>query len=187
MRTYEELVQLDQQHLLHPQHHPSEHTEPIIFDRGEGVILWDVRGRRYIDALSSLWNVNVGHGRRELAEAAARQIEQLAFVNSYVGSSNEPAITLAARLAKLAPQPQGGSSAGKALNTVFFTTGGGESNDTAIKTARFYWHLRGKPEKTKVISRINGYHGVTMGAMVATGLSAFHPRFGPLPPGFLHT
>jgi adenosylmethionine-8-amino-7-oxononanoate aminotransferase len=145
--------------------------------RGEGAILWDARGRRYIDALSGLWNVNVGHGRRELAAAAARQMEQVAFVNSYAGSSNEPAITLAARVARLAP----GS-----LNTVFFTTGGAESNDTAFKTARFYWALRGRPEKTKIISRLTGYHGVTIGAMGATGLSAFHERFGPLPPGFVH-
>jgi putrescine---pyruvate transaminase len=201
MASYEELAQLDQHHLLHPQHHPADHAEPVIFARGEGAILWDVRGKRYIDGLSCLWNVNVGHGRRELAAAAARQMEQLAFVNSYAGSSNEPAITLAARLARLAPREgraplareasgAGGedtrTGAGRGLNTVFFTTGGGESNDTAIKTARFYWHLKGRPEKTLIISRVNGYHGVTMGSMAATELPAFHPRFGPLPPGFLH-
>jgi adenosylmethionine-8-amino-7-oxononanoate aminotransferase len=174
---YDELVALDRDHLLHPQHHPNDHAEPLIFDRGEGAILWDVRGRRYIDGLSCLWNVNVGHGRRELAEAAARQIEKLAFVNSYAGSSNEPAITLAARLAGLAPP---------GLNTTFFTTGGAESNDTAFKTARFYWQLRGRTQKTKIISRRNGYHGNTLGATAATGLPAFHPRFGPLPVEFLH-
>lgn len=176
-RSYEELVALDQAHLLHPQHHPSEHQEPLIFERGDGAILWDVRGRRYIDGLSCLWNVNVGHGRKELGQAAARQMETLAFVNSYVGSSNVPAIELAARLAKLAPD---------GLNTVFFTTGGGESNDTAIKTARFFWQLQGQTQKIKVISRVNGYHGVTMGAMGATEMPAFHPRFGPMPEGFLH-
>ncbi|MGH2353595.1 MAG: aspartate aminotransferase family protein [Chloroflexota bacterium] len=174
---YAELADLDRAFLLHPQHHPADHTEPVIFARGEGAILWDVRERRYIDGLSCLWNVNVGHGRQELAEAAQRQMERLAFVNSYVGSSNEPAITLATRLAKLAPV---------GLNTTFFTTGGAESNDTAFKTARFYWHLQGRPEKTKIISRLNGYHGVTVGAMAATGLAAFHPRFGPLPPDFRH-
>lgn len=172
---YDSLVALDQQHLLHPQHHPSDHAEPVIFERGEGAILWDVRGRRYIDGLSCLWNVNVGHGRPELAAAAACQMDRLAFVNSYVGSSNVPAITLAARLATLAPA---------GLNTTFFTTGGAESNETAFKTARFYWNVRGRTEKTTIISRQTGYHGVTLGATAATGLAAFHPRFGPLAPGF---
>ncbi len=177
MLSYEELTDLDHQFLLHPQHHPSDHVEPIIFARGEGAILWDVRGRRYIDGLACLWNVNVGHGRRELAAAAARQMEELAFVNSYVGSSNVPAITLAERVAKLAPP---------GLNTTFFTTGGAESNDTAFKTARFYWSIKGQPEKAKIIGRVNGYHGVSIGATSATHLPVFHPRFGPLAPGFLH-
>ncbi len=182
MATYEELLRLDHEFLIHPQHHPADHADPVIFARGEGAILWDVNGTRYIDGLSCLWNVNVGHGRRELAEAAARQMEQLAFVNTYTGSSNAPAITLAARLAELAPRQSGRP----ALRTTFFTTGGAESNDTAFKTARFYWHLRGKPDKFKIIARQTGYHGNTLGATAATGLTAFHPRFGPLSPGFLH-
>jgi adenosylmethionine-8-amino-7-oxononanoate aminotransferase len=173
---YDELVALDQGHLLHPQHHPADHAEPVVFARGEGAILWDVRGRRYIDGLACLWNVNVGHGRRELAQAAARQMAELAFCNSYCGSSNAPAITLAARLAELAPP---------GLRTTFFTTGGAESNDTAFKTARFYWQLKGRPQKTKIISRLKGYHGVTVGALAATGLPAFHARFGPSLPEFL--
>jgi putrescine---pyruvate transaminase len=183
MPSYEELVQLDEEHLLHPQHHPSDHINPIIFDRGEGAILWDVRGKRYIDGLSCLWNVNVGHGRRELAVAAARQMEKLAFVNSYVGSSNEPAITLAARLSGLSPRDSQGR---QTLHTTFFTTGGAESNDTSFKTARFYWSLKGKPQKTKIIGRVNGYHGTSMGTTAATHLPVFHPRFGPLAPDFLH-
>ena len=104
-RRYEALVGLDQAYLLHPQHHPADHAAPVIFARGEGAILWDVQGRRYIDGLSCLWNVNVGHGRRELAEAGARQMERLAFANAYAGSSNEPAITLAARLRRPRPRP----------------------------------------------------------------------------------
>jgi len=175
--SYEALVALDRAHLMHPQHHPADHETPVIFARGEGAILWDVRGRRYIDGLSSLWNVNVGHGRRELAEAAARQMETLAFCNSYAGSSNEPAITLAERLAKLTPGP---------LNTTFFTTGGAESNDTAIKTARFYWQLRGRRVKRQIIARHNGYHGTSVGTTPATHLPAFHERFGPFAPGYFH-
>ncbi|HEU5315148.1 MAG TPA: aspartate aminotransferase family protein [Chloroflexota bacterium] len=177
MSSYEELVALDRAHLLHPQHHPADHEQPVIFARGEGAILWDVRGRRYIDGLSCLWNVNVGHGRKELAEAAARQMETLAFCNSYAGASNEPAITLAARLAALTPGD---------LNTTFFTTGGAESNDTAIKTARFYWQLRGQSEKRQIIARTNGYHGTSVGTTPATHLPAFHERFGPLAPGYFH-
>src|SRR5688500_4010550 len=177
MATYDELVSLDHAHLLPPQHHPSDHAEPVIFDRGEGAILWDTRGRRYIDGLSCLWYVNAGHGRRELAEAAARQMEKLAFCSSYAGSSNERAITLAARLATLTPRPAGKPGT---LITTFFTAGGAESNDTAIKTARVYWSLRGQPEKVKILSRVNGYHGNTIGSTPATRLPAFHPRFGPL-------
>lgn len=174
---YASLLALDHAHLLHPQHHPADHAEALIFDHGHGSVLWDVQGRRFIDGLSCLWNVNVGHGRTELAEAAFTQMKRLAFVNTYVGSSNEPAITLAARLAKLTP--------GTHLNTVFFTTGGAESSDTAFKTVRRYWSLRGHDTKIKIISRLNGYHGTTIGATPATGLPAFHPQWGPLAPGFV--
>jgi adenosylmethionine-8-amino-7-oxononanoate aminotransferase len=182
MPGYEELVRLDQEFLMHPQHHPADHTAPVIFDRGEGAILWDIQGKRYIDGLSCLWNVNIGHGRHELAEAAARQIDKVAFASAYTGASNVPAIELAARIAKLTPRAEGRSP----LRTTFFTTGGGESNDTAFKTARFYWQLRNQPQKTKIISRTNGYHGNTLGATGATGMSIFHQRFGPLAPDFIH-
>jgi adenosylmethionine-8-amino-7-oxononanoate aminotransferase len=175
VRGSAELLDVDRAHLLHPQHFDPDHEHAIVFDRGQGAILWDVEGRRYLDGLSCLWNVNVGHGRRELADAAARQMATMAFSSAYVGTTNKPAIELAARLAALAPGD---------LNTVFFTTGGAESNESAFKTARFYWNVRGRPDKVKILSRTNGYHGVTMGAMAATGLPVFWQRFGPLPPGF---
>ncbi|HEY8745324.1 MAG TPA: aspartate aminotransferase family protein [Chloroflexota bacterium] len=170
-----ELGALDRAHQIHPQQLDVDHLAPVVFARGEGAILWDADGRRYLDGLSCLWNVNVGHGRRELATAAADQMATLAFANNYVGFGNEPAIRLAARLAELAPGD---------LNHVFFTTGGAESNESAFKLARFYWSLRGRPEKVKIISRSGGYHGVGMGAMAATGLPAYWTHFGPLPPGF---
>ncbi len=169
------LLKIDREHLLHPQHYDPDHERALVFERGEGSILWDADGRRYIDGLSCLWNVNVGHGRSELAEAGAEQMAKLAFVSAYIGTSNEPAIRLAARVADLAPGD---------LNTVFFTTGGAESNETAFKTARFFWNLQGKPDKIKIISRQNGYHGVGMGAMAATGMPIFWQHFGPLPVGF---
>lgn len=165
----------DRAHHVHPQHLDADTQQPLIFTRGEGVRLWDADGRRYLDGISMLWNVNVGHGRRELAGAAASQMTTLAFANNYAGYANEPAIHLAARLAELAPGD---------LNHVFFTVGGGESNETAFKLARFYWNLQGRSAKVKIIARMGGYHGVGMGAMAATGLPSYWDHFGPLPPGF---
>jgi putrescine aminotransferase len=173
----EELAQLDEAHLLHPLYHVEAQRNALILDRGEGVWLWDVHGNRYLDALSSLWNVNVGHGRRELADAAAGQMTRLAFNNSYTGFASEPSIRLAKRLVDLAPGD---------LNAVFFTSGGGEANESAFKMARFYHYVRGKPEKFKIIARHDAYHGVTTAAMAATGMTAYWEGFGPRAPGFFH-
>jgi putrescine aminotransferase len=173
----EELSVLDEAHLIHPLYHPQAQKNAVILERGEGVWVWDINGNRYMDALSSLWNVNAGHGRRELAEAAAEQMSRLAFNNSYTGFANPPSIRLAKRLADLAPGD---------LNAVFFTSGGGESNESAFKMARFYHHVRGNPEKFKIIARHDAYHGVTTSAMAATGMSMYWENFGPRPPGFFH-
>jgi len=172
-----QLIQTDQSHLIHPLHHPADHQEPLLFVEGEGAILRDANGREYIDGLACLWNVNVGHGREELAEAAAVQMRRLAYASAYVGFTNEPAVRLAERLVKLA-YPN--------LSGVYFTTGGAESNETAFKTARYYWRRRGKPNKTKIISRHHAYHGVTLAAMSATGIPAYHRMFEPRVPGFIH-
>src|SRR5947207_9673435 len=107
----------------------------------------DIGGHEYIDGLSGLWNVNVGHGRVELADAAAAQMKDLAFFSGYVGSSNIPAIRLAERLVELT---------GGTMQAVFFTTGGAEANESAFKTARVYWKARGKPDKLKGIARHQG-------------------------------
>ncbi len=171
------LLQQDQDHLLHPLHHPSAHDNPLIFERGEGVYLYTADGRQLIDAFAGLWNVNIGYGRKELAEAAYTQLAQLGYCSSYVGSSNRPAIELATKLAGFA-YPD--------LNTTFFASGGAESNESAFKTVRHYWKRLGKPDKTKIIARTNAYHGITLAAMSATGLSAYWPMFEPRVPGFLH-
>src|SRR5512134_1729618 len=92
------LVRNDQDHLIHPLHHPSDHLEPLVFVRGRGAVLTDISGREYIDGLAGLWNVNVGHGREELAQAAARQMTELAYYSGYTGFSNVPAIELASKL-----------------------------------------------------------------------------------------
>jgi len=175
--TAEQLAKADRERLIHPLQHPVEHAEPLIWARGEGALLWDVNGREYIDGLSGLWNVNVGHGRAELADAAAEQMRRLAFTTNYVGASNEPAIRLADRLSQLAYP---------SLNTTYFTTGGAESNESAFKTVRFYWRVKGKPGKVKVISREHAYHGVTLAAMSATGIPQYWKMFEPRVPGFLH-
>ena len=172
-----DLHRLDQDHLIHPVHSAQDQRETVIFASGEGAVLRDVDGREYLDGLASLWNVHAGHGRRALAEAAAAQMTRLAYASAYSGYSNEPAIRLASRLLTLA-YPN--------LSGVYFTTGGAESNETAFKIARYVWRRRGRPGKTKVISRYHGYHGVTLAAMSATGIPAFHTMFAPVVPGFVH-
>ena len=170
------LLAADQRHLIHPLHHPKDHTEARIFVRGQGAMLHTADGKEYIDGLSALWNVNVGHGRKELADAAAAQMAKLAYASAYAGFSNEPAIRLAEKLVGLAYDNIAG---------VYFTTSGAESNESAFKFARYYWKRMGKPDKVKVISRVYGYHGVTMAAMSATGLAGYQTMFGPLVPNFL--
>jgi putrescine---pyruvate transaminase len=174
------LYELDRTHWLHPQGDlgsPPGTMPQLLFARGEGAVLTDVEGRRYVDAMASLWNVNVGHGRQVLAEAAARQMTELAFSSAYGGFGHPPATRLAARLAELAPGD---------LSVTFFASGGAEANDTAYKLARLYWTLRREPGKVNVVSRLRDYHGTTLGATSATGLPAFWQGFGPLAPGFLH-
>lgn len=172
-----DLVQADHDHVLHPLYHPSAHQDPKIWVEGKGAMIKDATGREYIDGLSGLWNVAIGHGREELAQAAYDQMRQLAFASSYVGSTNPPTIQLAKKLADLCYP---------SINTFFFTSGGAESTESSFKTARFYWKAVGKPTKTKFISRMKGYHGVTMAAMAATGLPAYWPMFEPRTPGFIH-
>ncbi len=171
------LLARDAEHLIHPIHSPAAVAGGHVWVRGAGARLYDADGRDYVDALSGLWNVFIGHGRVELAEAAASQMRELGYASGYAGSSNPQAIALAERLADMAYP---------SINRFFLTSGGGESTDSSIKTARFYWKVRGKPEKTKVISRVWGYHGVTLAAMSATGIDTYWPMFEPRVPGFSH-
>ena len=135
----------DQAHLLHPLHHPSAHAATRVWVSGDGALIKDSTGREYIDGLSGLWNVNVGHGRQELADAAREQMATLAFHSAYAGATNKPAIALAERLSALVYP---------SINTFFFTSGGAEASETSFKTARFYWKAAGKPGKFKVVSRM---------------------------------
>src|ERR1700694_964385 len=117
LTTAAELVKADQEHLIHPLHHPIDNAEPMIYVRGRGAMITDIGGHEYLDGLSGLWNVNVGHGRAELADAASTQMKELAYFSGYVGSSNIPAITLAERLMEI--------TSGH-MQAVFFTSGGAE-------------------------------------------------------------
>jgi adenosylmethionine-8-amino-7-oxononanoate aminotransferase len=171
-----ELIEADRRFLVHPLHHPDDHRQPLVVVEGKGAMLHLADGRELIDGLSGLWNVNIGHGRAELAAAAAAQMKRIAFASAYVGATNEPAVRLAEKIV---------SHAYPNSAAVYFTTAGAESNESAFKFARYYWKVEGRPQKTKIISRIHAYHGVTMAAMSATGMAAFHKMFGPLVPGFL--
>src|SRR5206468_5063894 len=173
----EKIVKSDLAHLIHPLYHLSEAKSPFVWLKGEGSTLRAADGKEYIDGLACLWNVTLGHGRKELAAAAAKQMEQLAFTSSYTGHTNIPAVQLAERLSERCY---------KSISHFFFASGGGEANDSAIKTARFFWISQGKPEKIKIISREYAYPGVTMGAMNATGIASYWPMFGGKLPGFIH-
>ncbi|NTU86325.1 MAG: aspartate aminotransferase family protein [Chloroflexales bacterium] len=170
-------VVADRAHLLHPQHHPSDHLDPQIWVAGEGALITNSAGQTFLDGLSGMWNVHVGHGRRELVEAAAAQLSSLAFASSYIGDTSLPAIALAERLSALLYP---------SINAFFFTSGGAEASDSAFKTARFFWKTQGRAEKTKIISRTLSYHGSTMAASSASGLPVFWEVFEPRVPGFLH-
>ncbi len=155
----------------HSVYRTGEHVPVIV--RGEGPYIWDDQGRRYFDGLSGLFTVQMGHGREELAQAAAQQARTLAHfpIWSY---ATPPAIELAERLAALAPGD---------LNHVFFTSGGGEAVESAWKLAKQYFRVTGKPEKYKVISRAVAYHGTPQGALSITGIPAAKIPFEPLVPG----
>ncbi|WP_298334368.1 aspartate aminotransferase family protein [Ferrimicrobium sp.] len=150
----------------------ADHEVPVMV-RGQGPYVYDSKGKRYLDGLAGLFVVQVGHGRTELAEAAAKQASELAYFPLW-SYAHQPAVELADRLAAIAPGD---------INRVFFTTGGSEAVESAWKLARQYFKLIGKPEKTKVISRNLSYHGTTFGALSLTGLPGIKTPFEPLVPG----
>ncbi len=151
------------------------HAVPVIV-RGEGCYVYDEHGKRYLDGLSALYCVNVGHGRAELADAAAAQMRQLPFYTNW-SYAHPPSIELAARIAGLAPGN---------LDRVFFTSGGSEAVESAWKLAKAYHHAQGEHNRHKLISRNLAYHGTSMGALTATGLTALRTPFEPLTPGGVH-
>ncbi len=152
-----------------------DHEIPIM-TRGEGCYLWDAHGKRYLDSLSGLFTVQLGHGRQELAEAAYQQASTLEYFPIW-NYAHPPAIKLAAKLAALAPGD---------LNRVFFTTGGSEAVESAWKLARQYFRAKGEGQRYKVIARETAYHGTTLGALAITGVPSLRTPFEPLTPGASH-
>ncbi|CAN5235654.1 aspartate aminotransferase family protein [soil metagenome] len=162
---------------MHFSRHGTYDTNDIpIITKGDGVYIYDSKGKRYLDALGGLFVVQVGHGRTELAEAAAKQAAELSFFPIWT-FAHPTAIALAERISDYAPGD---------LNRVFFTTGGSEAVETAWKAAKQYFKLTGKPGKHKVISRQIAYHGTTAGALSITGVPALKEAFEPLVPSTVH-
>ena len=177
--TTAELRALDHAHYLHPftDHKDLGSRGARIIERAEGVYLWDSDGQKILDGMAGLWCVNIGYGRRELADAAYKQMLELPYYNSFFQCANPPAVKLAAAIAEIAPAH---------MNHVFFTGSGSESNDTVLRMVRRYWDLKGKPTKKTVIGRINGYHGSTVAGASLGGMAPMHEQ-GDLPiPGIVH-
>ena len=178
-----ELQALDSAHFLHPftDHQGLAAKGARIITRADGIHVWDSEGHQILDAMSGLWCVNAGYGRRELAEAAYRQMLELPYYNSFFQTTTEPAVRLAARLSELAP-PVGG----RRFSHVFFSSSGSESNDTNVRLVRRYWDLMGQPRRKVIISRHNAYHGSTMAGASLGGMSGMHAQ-GDLPiPNITH-
>lgn len=170
--------EIDKAHVWHPlfQHQRLDETDLLVFKSAHGTTLIDAEGNEYLDAYSALWNVNVGYGRQEIADAVYAQIQELCYYPH--AQINVPATELAAQLAACLPGD---------LNHVYFCNSGSEANETAIKIARQYGRQTYPGEnRYKIISRYRGYHGFTYGAMSATGQARRRKAFEPLVPGFLH-
>ena len=170
------LIEQDR-HQLHGLHHPSRLTDVAMIHQADGVWLYTTEGRKILDAMAGLWNVNIGYGNTELPQVAYEQMLDLPYTAGFAGMSNPPSAALADKLAGFF-RPY--------MNFTYFTSGGSESSETSFKTARYYWRQLGKTDKTKIISRLFGYHGITLAATSATGISKYHTMFGPRVDGFIH-
>jgi putrescine aminotransferase len=178
-RPLKDWQRADAAHYLHPftdsKALAKKGTRVIV--RGEGIYIYDVDGNRILDGMSGLWCVNIGYGRRELVDAAAAQMAELPFYNSFFQCAHPPAIRLAELLAEVTPAH---------LEHVFLTGSGSESNDTVLRMVRHYWTLRGEPQRSVVISRQNAYHGSTMGGASLGGMAYMHKQGGLPIPGIEH-
>jgi putrescine aminotransferase len=172
-----DLGESDRRRIVHPHAVVGRPRPPVVFTEGKGARLRDSEGREYIDGTCGLWVCPVGHGRAELAEAARRQMERLEYYASFWDLSNQPSIELAERLVELAPP---------GTERVFYTNGGSEGTESALKLARLAWGAQDRPDRTVVLTRAMAYHGVSYGALGATGIPPLREGFGELPGGFEH-
>ena len=164
------LAARDLDSLLHPSTNLALHerTGPLVIDRAEGVRVWDTDGKEYIEGMAGLWCTALGYGVEELADVAAEQMRKLAYSHMFGSKSHEPAIDLGEKLKAMVPVEDG---------RVFFGSSGSDANDTQVKLVRYYNNALGRPQKKKIISRLKGYHGVTVAAGSLTGLPPFHAHF----------
>ena len=171
MLSTREIQALDSAHYIHPftDHKSLAKQGARVITRGEGVHIWDSENNKIFDGMSGLWCVNLGYGRKELVEAAARQMEVLPFYNSFFKTTNLPAAQLAARIVGLA---------GDRFSHVFYGSSGSESNDTIVRMVRHYWASLGQPNRNVIISRKNAYHGSTMCGASLGGMSGMHAQGG---------
>ncbi|WP_129775556.1 aspartate aminotransferase family protein [Peristeroidobacter soli] len=178
-RSTSEWQALDAAHYIHPftDHAALSKKGTRVITRAEGVYLYESGGRRILDGMSGLWCVNLGYGRRELADAAYQQMQELPYYNSFFQVAHPPAIELARLLSEVTP-PQ--------FKHVFFTGSGSEANDTVVRTVRHYWNVLGQPERTVIISRHNAYHGSTMAGASLGGMKPMHEQGGLPIPGIVH-
>jgi putrescine aminotransferase len=173
--SYQHLQQLDAAHHIHPFNDNAELAKKgtRILTKGEGCYVWDAEGNKMLDAFAGLWCVNIGYGRKSMGEVAAKQMEQLAYYNTFFQCTTEPAIHLAAKLAELSPAD---------LNHVFFSNSGSEGNDTVLRMVRHFWAVQDQPNKNIVIGRYNGYHGSTVAGASLGGMKGMHAQGGlPIP------
>src|SRR5271169_1221582 len=174
------LATRDVETLLHPYVNLASFRDngPLIIERGQGVHVYDTEGKPYIEGMAGLWCTALGYGNEELVEAATTQMRKLSFAHLFTGRSHDPAIELAEKLKEIAPVP---------ISKTFFCNSGSEANDTQVKLVWYFNNALNRPKKKKIISRLKGYHGVTIVAASLTGLPANHRDFDLPLPGFLHT
>ena len=171
--------ELDRRHHLHPftDHESLRERGSRIITHADGVYLWDSDGNKYLDGMAGLWCVNIGYGRKELAEAAYRQMLELPYYNNFFQTTHPPSVELAEQLAEISPA---------GFNQVFYTGSGSEANDTVIRIVRRYWQVQGEPQRTVIIARENAYHGSTIGGASLGGMRPMHEQAGLPIPGIEH-
>lgn len=175
----DQLQKIDAAHYLHPfsNHKELRAAGARMIVRGDGPYVYDTEGAEILDGMAGLWCVNIGYGRHELAEAAAAQLKELPFYNSFFACATPTPVLLSGKLAELAPA---------GINQVFYGSSGSEANDTALRIVRHYWALEGKPEKNIIISRTTAYHGSSIAATSLGGMAKMHKQLGGAVPNIVH-